>query len=76
MKDGSGVINLKAMGDADGFLGRLRPVTVDNMPDNTEMLLTFSPCQAFTQPDEVTGSDCTGVAVCLNVRYSMTTLLS
>ncbi|KAM7392108.1 hypothetical protein PAMP_022743 [Pampus punctatissimus] len=69
MKDGSGVINLKAMGDADGFLGRLKPVTADNMPVNAEILLSFSPCQAFSQPEDLTGSDCTSVAACLVVRY-------
>lgn len=68
MKDGSGVINLKAMGDADGFLGRLKPVTADNMPVNAEILLSFSPCQAFSQPEDLTGSDCTSVAACLVVR--------
>ncbi|XP_042277711.1 uncharacterized protein LOC121904182 [Thunnus maccoyii] len=69
MKDGSGVINLKAMGDADGFLGRLKPVTADNMPVNAEILLSFSPCQSFSQPEDLTGSDCTNVAACLIVRY-------
>uniref|UniRef100_A0A3B5B2A5 Uncharacterized protein n=1 Tax=Stegastes partitus TaxID=144197 RepID=A0A3B5B2A5_9TELE len=70
MKDGSGVINLKAMGDADGFLGRLKPVTADVMPVNAEMLLSFSPCQHFSQPEDLTASDCTDVAACLIVRYT------
>ncbi|KAM9743522.1 uncharacterized protein ACNS7B_011002 [Menidia menidia] len=61
MKDGSGVVNLKAMGDVDGFLGHLRPVGGEN-------LLSFSPCQHFSQPEDFRGSDCTNVAVCLVVR--------
>lgn len=68
MKDGSGVINLKAMGDADGFLGRLKPVSSEDMPASAEILLSFSPCQPFSQPEELTGADCTNVAACLIVR--------
>lgn len=67
MKDGSGVINLKAMGDADGFLGRLKPVSAENMV-GAELLLSFSPCQPFSQPEDLTGADCTNVAACLMVR--------
>ncbi|XP_072243312.1 uncharacterized protein [Leuresthes tenuis] len=69
MKDGSGVINLKAMGDADGFLGRLRSVPADDMLLSAEILLSFSPCQHFSQPEDPMGSDCTNVAVCLVLRY-------
>ncbi|XP_029135442.1 uncharacterized protein [Labrus bergylta] len=69
MKDGSGVINLKAMGDADGFLGRLRPVSAENLPVSVELLLSFSPCQPFSQPEDSTGTECTNVAACLVVRY-------
>ncbi|KAF7644962.1 hypothetical protein LDENG_00213020 [Lucifuga dentata] len=57
MKDGSGVINLKAMGDADGFLGRLEPVSMENTSVGAEILVSFSPCQPFSQPDRLTGSD-------------------
>nr|XP_040052648.1 uncharacterized protein LOC120831330 isoform X1 [Gasterosteus aculeatus aculeatus] len=63
MKDGSGVINLRATGDADGFLGRWKPVS-------TEVLLSFSPCQPFSQPEDLTGTDCTDVAACLIVRLN------
>ncbi|XP_062418301.1 uncharacterized protein LOC119225605 [Pungitius pungitius] len=63
MKDGSGVINLKAMGDAEGFLGRWKPVS-------TEVLLSFSPCQPFSQPEDLAGTDCTNVAACLIVRLN------
>uniref|UniRef100_A0A3P9CNS6 Uncharacterized protein n=1 Tax=Maylandia zebra TaxID=106582 RepID=A0A3P9CNS6_9CICH len=61
MENGSGVINLKAMEDADGFLGRLKPV-----------LLSFSPCQHFSLPDDFTGSDCTDVAACLIIYVTPT----
>uniref|UniRef100_A0A3P8T479 Uncharacterized protein n=1 Tax=Amphiprion percula TaxID=161767 RepID=A0A3P8T479_AMPPE len=69
MKDGSGVINLNAMGDADGFLGHLKPVAADIMPVNAELLLSFSPCQHFSQPEDLTATDCTDVAACFIVRY-------
>ncbi|KAM4577024.1 uncharacterized protein PAE49_006926 [Odontesthes bonariensis] len=69
MKDGSGVINLKAMGDTDGLLGRLRAVPADAMWEDAEVLLSFSPCHHFSQPEDPMGSDCTNVAVCLVVRY-------
>lgn len=66
MENGSGVINLKAMEDADGFLGRLKPVAAGGV--DAEVLLSFSPCQHFSLPDDFTGSDCTDVAACLIVR--------
>uniref|UniRef100_A0A3B5LJD3 Uncharacterized protein n=1 Tax=Xiphophorus couchianus TaxID=32473 RepID=A0A3B5LJD3_9TELE len=70
MKDGSGVINLRGMGDADGFLGRLRAVPVDNTSVDTESLFSFSPCQVFSQPEDLNlpGGACSGVAACLIVR--------
>ncbi|XP_031604835.2 uncharacterized protein LOC116327392 [Oreochromis aureus] len=69
MENGSGVINLKAMGDADGFLGRLKPVAAGSVvPVDREVLLSFSPCQHFSLPDDFIGSDCTDVAACLIVR--------
>ncbi|KAF6736346.1 hypothetical protein FQA47_007752 [Oryzias melastigma] len=67
MKDGSGVINLKAVGDADGFLERLRPVPADNMSASAEIFLSFSPCQHFSEPEAPTLTDCTDVAACLIV---------
>uniref|UniRef100_A0A3P9JEJ4 Uncharacterized protein n=1 Tax=Oryzias latipes TaxID=8090 RepID=A0A3P9JEJ4_ORYLA len=69
MKDGSGVINLKAVGDADGFLERLRPVPADDVSAGTETFLSFSPCQHFSEPEVTTFSDCTAVAACLIVRH-------
>ncbi|XP_069379174.1 uncharacterized protein [Paralichthys olivaceus] len=69
MKDGSGVINLNAMGDADGFLGQLKPLSAENIPVDTEILLSFSPCQPFSQPEDLTGEDCANTAACLIIRY-------
>ncbi|KAK9523205.1 hypothetical protein VZT92_019612 [Zoarces viviparus] len=69
MKDGSGVINLKAMGDAEGFLGRLKPVSAEKLEVGAETLVSFSPCHPFSQPEDLTGADCTNVAACLIVRY-------
>uniref|UniRef100_A0A8C3G6I8 Uncharacterized protein n=1 Tax=Cyclopterus lumpus TaxID=8103 RepID=A0A8C3G6I8_CYCLU len=69
MEDGSGVINLKAMGDAEGFLARLKPVSAEKLAVGAEALLSFSPCQPFSQPEDLTGADCTNVAACLIVRY-------
>lgn len=49
MENGSGVINLKAMEDADGFLGRLKPVAagsvvpVDRGPPVLQPLPAFLP---------------------------------
>ncbi|XP_055742501.1 uncharacterized protein LOC129826149 isoform X2 [Salvelinus fontinalis] len=69
MKDGSGVINLVAMADSDGFLGHLKPVPSGNAPPNAEILLSFSPCQPFSEPEDLAGTDCTDVAACLTVRF-------
>ncbi|XP_016529622.1 uncharacterized protein LOC107836831 [Poecilia formosa] len=70
LKDGSGVINLRGMGDADGFLGRLRAVPVYNTSMDTESLFSFRPCQVFSQPEDLdlAGGACSGVAACLIVR--------
>lgn len=69
MKDGSGVINLKTMGDADGFLTRLRPVSAEDTLHSAEILLTFSSCQPFSQPENPTGgAGCKDVAACLTIR--------
>ena len=76
MKDGSGVINLRAMGDDAGFLGHLRPVSAENMPDNTEVLLSFSPCQPFSQPEDLMGVDCANIAAAIIVRYRTSTATS
>ncbi|XP_014015921.1 uncharacterized protein [Salmo salar] len=69
MKDGSGVINLVAMAESDGFLVPLKPVPSENAPPNAEILLSFSPCQPFSEPEELAGTDCTDVAACLTVRF-------
>ncbi|XP_047447610.1 uncharacterized protein LOC125012050 [Mugil cephalus] len=69
MKDGSGVIDMKAMGDGDGFLGHLMHVPTNNTPASAEVLLSFSPCQHFSQPQDLIGTECTNVAACLIVRH-------
>ncbi|KAJ0067844.1 hypothetical protein NL108_011084, partial [Boleophthalmus pectinirostris] len=67
MKDGSGVINLRAMGDSEGFLGRLMSLTQDQSGQE-ETLLSFSPCQPFSLLESSGMSECTDVAACLFVR--------
>lgn len=64
MKDRSGVMDPRT-GDADGFLGRLRPVSVEA---GAEVLLSFSPCQPFSQPEDLSAAGCRNVAVCLILR--------
>ncbi|XP_063754287.1 uncharacterized protein LOC134874181 [Eleginops maclovinus] len=68
MKDGSGVINLKAMGDADGFLGRLERLPAAKMSAGVEMLVSFSPCLPFSQPEDQPGGNCSNVAACVAIR--------
>ncbi|XP_062930236.1 uncharacterized protein LOC134360085 [Mobula hypostoma] len=65
MKDGSGVINLAAVGDDNGFLARDKPLTTKNSDFN--ILYSFSPCQPFSEPF-VFASDCLDVAACLIIR--------
>uniref|UniRef100_A0A674A5E0 Uncharacterized protein n=1 Tax=Salmo trutta TaxID=8032 RepID=A0A674A5E0_SALTR len=48
MKDGSGVINLAAIGDSDGFLSQLKPVPSENVPLNAEILLSFNMVACLT----------------------------
>lgn len=68
MKDGSGVMDLRTVGDAEGFLERLRPVAVEAVEAGAEVLLSFSPCQPFSQPEDLSAAGCTDVAVCLILR--------
>ncbi|XP_059850047.1 uncharacterized protein LOC132407476 [Hypanus sabinus] len=65
MKDGSGVINLAAVGDDNGFLARDKPLTTKNSEFN--ILYSFSPCQPFSKPF-LFASDCSDVAACLIIR--------
>ncbi|KAJ0019635.1 hypothetical protein NQD34_007204, partial [Periophthalmus magnuspinnatus] len=69
MKDGSGVINLRAMGDSEGFLGRLMSLSQDQSTQEG-ILLSFSPCQPFSLPERAGMSECTNVAACLYIRYN------
>ncbi|XP_041956574.1 uncharacterized protein LOC121715188 [Alosa sapidissima] len=69
MMDGSGIIDLGALGDADGFLEHLKPLRSVGSLATTEVMLSFSPCQPFSEPEDVTGTSCTDVAACLVVRF-------
>lgn len=66
MKDGSGVMDLRTVGDADGFLGHLRPVSAEAAEPGAEVLLSFSPCRPFSQ--DLSAAGCRNVAVCLILR--------
>lgn len=68
MMDGSGIIDLAALGDADGFLEHLQPLSSVGTPSSTEVLLSFSPCLPFTEPEDFAGTSCIDVAVCLVIR--------
>ncbi|XP_043576463.1 uncharacterized protein LOC122564967 [Chiloscyllium plagiosum] len=67
MQDGSGVINLAAMGDADGFLERDAPLTGSGKESDPEGSLSFSPCLPFSEPAGL-AFECLEVAVCVVVR--------
>ncbi|KAG9269971.1 uncharacterized protein LOC111192733 [Astyanax mexicanus] len=66
--DGSGLIDLQSLGDAQGFLERTRHVPHEDPPQDTEVLLSFSPCLPFSEPEEFPVTDCTDVAACLILR--------
>ncbi|XP_053551371.1 uncharacterized protein LOC128642615 isoform X2 [Bombina bombina] len=66
MKDGSGVINLAALGEVEGFLVRDRKVHLGSEGSRTENLATFSPCNAFTEPAGL--GNCSRMAVCVVSR--------
>lgn len=68
MTDGSGIIDLAALGDADGFLERLKPLRSDGVHVGTEVLLSFNPCLPFSEPEDYVGTACTDVAACLSIR--------
>ncbi|XP_038637387.1 uncharacterized protein LOC119955395 isoform X3 [Scyliorhinus canicula] len=68
MEDGSGVINLAAMGGADGFLERDKPVIASGRESDPDILYSFSPCLPFSEPVEF-ASECLNVAVCLVIRH-------
>uniref|UniRef100_A0AAY4DYG2 Uncharacterized protein n=1 Tax=Denticeps clupeoides TaxID=299321 RepID=A0AAY4DYG2_9TELE len=68
MMDGSGVIDLATLGDPDGFLERFKPLLSEGMPASAEVLLSFSPCLPFSEPEDFSATDCSAVAACLNVR--------
>ncbi|XP_010874524.2 uncharacterized protein LOC105014162 isoform X1 [Esox lucius] len=47
----------------------LNPVSSESTTPDTEILLSFSPCQPFSEPEDLAGTDCTGVAACLTVKF-------
>ncbi|XP_040180739.1 uncharacterized protein LOC120914215 isoform X1 [Rana temporaria] len=70
MKDGSGVINLSALGDMEGFL--IRDKKVERQVNGTRLYqtVTFSPCLPFSEPMALV--NCSRVAVCVVTRGSQT----
>ncbi|XP_044161825.1 uncharacterized protein LOC122946334 [Bufo gargarizans] len=66
MKDGSGVVNLAALGDMEGFLIRDRKVQREVEGKRIEQSVTFSPCHPFTEPMALL--NCSHVAVCVVSR--------
>ncbi|KAL7828527.1 hypothetical protein SRHO_G00321610 [Serrasalmus rhombeus] len=65
--DGSGLIDLEPLADVQGFLEHSKHVPLEDSLQDTEVLLSFSPCLPFSQP-EFTITDCTDVAACLILR--------
>lgn len=69
VNDGSGVIDLAALGDSDGFLVRYGRVSSADVSAGSEVLVSFSPCHPFSEPvAEIAATECLDVAVCLIVR--------
>lgn len=66
MRDGSGLIDLASVADEDGFIQRLEPLP--SAVGNTDVLLSFSPCLPFSQPEDFSITDCTDVAACVIIR--------
>ncbi|KAE8583317.1 hypothetical protein XENTR_v10020480 [Xenopus tropicalis] len=69
MKDGSGVIDLAALGDSEGFLVREMKVQRDVGGIVMEQWVTFSPCLPFSEPAALV--NCSHVAVCVVTRDSL-----
>lgn len=66
MRDGSGLIDLSSVVDEDGFIQRLKPLA--SAWRNTDVLLSFSPCLSFSQPEDLSITACTDVAACVIIR--------
>ncbi|KAG8554611.1 hypothetical protein GDO81_003845 [Engystomops pustulosus] len=66
MKDGSGVVNLAALGNMDGFLIQNRRVQREVEGRRVEQSVTFSPCHPFSEPRALI--NCSHVAVCVVSR--------
>uniref|UniRef100_A0A4W4G065 Uncharacterized protein n=1 Tax=Electrophorus electricus TaxID=8005 RepID=A0A4W4G065_ELEEL len=68
MQDGSGVIDLEALENTEGFLERFKRVPFEDAPRDTEVLVSVSPCHPFSEREDFAVTDCTDVAACLIVR--------
>ncbi|XP_016356442.1 uncharacterized protein LOC107699639 isoform X1 [Sinocyclocheilus anshuiensis] len=66
MRDGSGLIDLASVADEDGFIQRLKPLP--SAVGTADVLLSFSPCLPFSQPEDFSNTDCTDVAACVIIR--------
>ncbi|XP_029467212.1 uncharacterized protein LOC115096562 isoform X2 [Rhinatrema bivittatum] len=63
--DGSGLVNLAAVADPEGFVFRAQP-----LPSGARGIsASFSPCFPFSEPAGLPGSGCQDVAVCVAGRY-------
>ncbi len=71
MRDGSGLIDLSSVADEDGFIQRLKPLA--SAWRNTDVLLSFSPCLPFSEPEDFSGTACTDVAACVVIRSDQIT---
>ncbi|KAM4019421.1 uncharacterized protein ACNLHF_000126 [Anomaloglossus baeobatrachus] len=66
MKDGSGVVNLAALANLEGFIIQDRKVQLEVEGKMMEQWVTFSPCHPFSEPMALT--NCSYVAVCVVSR--------
>ncbi|XP_056394923.1 uncharacterized protein LOC130290830 [Hyla sarda] len=66
MKDGSGVVNLAALGNMAGFLTQNMKVRREVQGKSVEQSITFSPCHPFSEPMALV--NCSHVAVCVVSR--------
>lgn len=69
LRDGSGLIDLESLADAQGFLEHTKHIPLEDTSQDTEVLLSFSPCLPFSLPEKFMVTDCTDVAACLILRW-------
>ncbi|TRY60575.1 hypothetical protein DNTS_026984, partial [Danionella cerebrum] len=68
MRDGSGLVDLSSVAEQDGFLFKFKPLRFLGV--DADAVFSFSPCLPFSQPEDVPATDCTGVAVCVNLKIN------